>query len=520
MPDWNLQPYTNLHELNLDWVIRKVKEVEEIREYVNNYFANLDVQEEVDNKIDDLINDGDFQRMVAEFVSIPPKFVSSTSQMTDHDVPYVLTTSGYIYTWNGTAFSSTGMQYAFDGSQYYDNVGTLPSGTDLDSIHANETYLVSGNATNTPPGASAYGTLYCNQFGQYSGAQFYVTWAGGDLYYRRYTQGEWQDWIWLNEFEVPEAVYQNLLTLPNGTDVNSLFVNGTYLLNSSYTYTNLPDGMTTGTLICMKNSATGGVQIVIGWSAANVLYRRKTNGGSWNDWALIAPGYSIRPTVYVFGDSVTGGYMWLPDPADPDGHIIQRCSFIHRPTTRIAHAVGSNHYYDKSVSGIRYVAQSGDSPDRDVIFDVIQDTDMNDADLIVLAGGRNDTATALGTPATATSGDGTICGAWIEILDYLKETYPLAQIVAVQVTPQTDDNDTIWSRTGAGGWNLYNYATAIGGLCYSYGVPFIDWRECTYVNHWADFTGAGGNYAHPNDEACYRMMGSYLAGRISNYCKG
>lgn len=505
-------PYTDFHEMNLDWVIKTVKDIQ-------TYFENLDTQEEIDNKINSMIQDGAFSELLAPFVTDPPVFVDSTSEMTNPKVPYVLTTSGYLWTWNGEEFVSTGMQYAFDGSSYLHNVGALASNTDVDSLRVNAAYLCTGSYSNLPAGVSQYGTLYCFNFNQYSSAQFYVTWAAGDVYYRRYTSGEWKEWIRINSGESAD-VFENLGVLPNGTDVNSVFQNGTYLLNSSYTYTNLPDGMTVGTLICIKNGDAAGVQIVIGWSAANVLYRRKTGAGSWTDWALVAPGYGSKPVVYVYGDSVTGGYMWLPDPQDPDGKIIQRCDFIDRPTTRIAHAVGSNHYYDKSVSGIRYVAQDGDSPDTQVVFDVIQDTDMSDADLIILAGGRNDTATTLGVPGTATSGDGTICGAWIEILDYLREEYPLAQIVAVQVTPQTPDNDTVFTRTGAGGWNLNNYATAIGVLCAGYGVPFIDWTECTYIRSWADFTGYGGNYAHPSEEGCYRAMGNYLAGKVASIYQG
>lgn len=503
-----LTPHTNLHELNLDWIISNV-------EYIKHYFDNLDTQEEIDNKIDEMIADGTFAQIVAPFIQIPPKFVSSTSDMTDHDTPYVLTGTGYIYAWNGTTFANTGLQYDFNGATYYDNLGALASGTSVDTLHTNSAYLISGNASGLPSGASAYGTLYCHQFGQYSAAQFYVTWAAGQMWYRRYTSGEWQEWINLSDTDIPESYFNNQAVLPNGTDVNNVFVNGTYLLNSAYTYTNLPDGMTTGSLLVIKNGETAGVQIVIGWSAANVLYRRKTNGGSWSSWALVAPGYSSAPVLYVYGDSVTGGYMWLPDPADPTGKIIQRCGFANRPTTRIAHAIGSNHYFDKSVSGIRYVAQAGDDPDRDVIFDVIQDTDMSDADVIVLAGGRNDTATELGSVAESTSGDGTICGAWIEILDYLAEEYPLAQVIAVQVTPQTDDNSTIWTRTGAGGWNLYNYENTLGALCNKYGVPFIGLHDCTYISHWADFTGNGGNYAHPDREGCYRALSNYLAGKVS-----
>ena len=69
-------PYTNFHELNLDWVIKRVKECIEgyislnkhvdelntdfnkLNEYVLNYFKNLDVSEEINNKIEELYRNG------------------------------------------------------------------------------------------------------------------------------------------------------------------------------------------------------------------------------------------------------------------------------------------------------------------------------------------------------------------------------------------------------------------------------------------------------------------------------
>ena len=64
-------PYTDFHELNLDWIIKTVKETvaewavtltewhntqeewQQLYDYVHDYFDNLDVQQEINNKIDD-----------------------------------------------------------------------------------------------------------------------------------------------------------------------------------------------------------------------------------------------------------------------------------------------------------------------------------------------------------------------------------------------------------------------------------------------------------------------------------
>lgn len=86
MSIWNEYPNSNAHELNLDWIINKVKELsaewaqtrtdwtnvqaawEEMKAYVNNYFENLDVQNEINVKLDDMAESGELSPLIAPFV--------------------------------------------------------------------------------------------------------------------------------------------------------------------------------------------------------------------------------------------------------------------------------------------------------------------------------------------------------------------------------------------------------------------------------------------------------------------
>lgn len=114
----------------------------ELQTYVNDYFNNLDVQEEINNKLDDMTEDGSLQNIVGQYIRsdiIPlindqneeitefkndinsdvddltarvngiasgaPIPVSSTSDMTDTTKIYLLTTDGYWYYYNGSAWT-------------------------------------------------------------------------------------------------------------------------------------------------------------------------------------------------------------------------------------------------------------------------------------------------------------------------------------------------------------------------------------------------------------------------------
>lgn len=86
--------------------------------------------------------------------------------------------------------------------------------------------------------------------------------------------------------------------------------------------------------------------------------------------------------------------------------------------------------------------------------------------------------------------------------------------------PNTQNNATVFTRVFAGGWSLNSFDEKVSELCGDYGVPYVDWKHCTYIRHWADFSGAGGVYSHPDNEESYLQMGNYIAGRVASFYRG
>lgn len=110
----------------------------QLKEYMENYFENLDVQVEINNKLDEMVETGEFQTLLDSVIT--PEFndfkegvnqtlnnfevklnsvasgapipVASTSSMTDTDRIYLLTTSGHWYYYNGSVWTDGGVYQA------------------------------------------------------------------------------------------------------------------------------------------------------------------------------------------------------------------------------------------------------------------------------------------------------------------------------------------------------------------------------------------------------------------------
>lgn len=125
-------PYTNFHELNLNWFLSKFKAlladwdameikfaslqdaVDALHDYVNNYFDNLDVQNEINNKLDSMYESGELADLISTYYSPSNKllFTIRTAVASSQDYPnYTLAAST-----DGITFTDTPV------SNFLDNV--------------------------------------------------------------------------------------------------------------------------------------------------------------------------------------------------------------------------------------------------------------------------------------------------------------------------------------------------------------------------------------------------------------
>lgn len=299
-----------------------------------------------------------------------------------------------------------------------------------------------------------------------------------------------------------------------GTDINNITENS-FVFSPEGTPNN---PTTTGgyfiQTILYNTSGTAAMQVAYKYDVGLCYYRRKVIG-SWRSWILnTAPANPTCPLYYAFGDSLTYGAVWTSKEESPYYQITQ-ADLINQIPTRIANAIGAAcSFANKGVGGAYFVGTGSNK-----IIAAIKNRDLSNAKIITIAGGRNDSENTLGDK-TSTSGDGTICGAIREILDYVTTNYKKLQIVWIGVTPNTSNNATVFTRVFAGGWSLNSFDEKVSELCAEYGVPYVNWKMCTYMRHWADYSGAGGVYSHPNNEESYLQMGNYIAGQVARYYRG
>ena len=119
----------------------------QLHDYVEHYFDNLDVQQEINNKLDAMAEDGTLINIIAPYLqpyideqnqrilqmenlvhattNNNPLPVNSIQEMTDTSKIYVLTTNGYAYYYNGTQWIQGWSYQSFVNNTYIENSSDL-----------------------------------------------------------------------------------------------------------------------------------------------------------------------------------------------------------------------------------------------------------------------------------------------------------------------------------------------------------------------------------------------------------
>ena len=265
-------------------------------DFTTNYFENLNVQEEINNKLDEMVESGLFQNILAPLTKV--EFVSSTGYMTDHDRIYVLSSNNHIYQYNSSSnqFTDTGAVYSsidnalsvitsiVNSNNYSVNLPDLNDALD-NSIYS----LLFASGANKPlnmpvDGDSKIHALFTIKTSS-SKKQIYFT---NDSSYTRhkYLSGDWTPWTPLSE------TYPVIITNSNYAsempDLNNIVNESTYMFllgaNVPQNYPVTPSG-DIEMLETKKLVNTNTLQQIF-YTRYEIYTRRKYNN-SWSTWNKI-----------------------------------------------------------------------------------------------------------------------------------------------------------------------------------------------------------------------------------------
>lgn len=245
----------------------------ELYNFVNDYFKNLDVQEEINNKIDEMIKDGSFNKILVPIVSqyATPHFVDSTSEMTNINYLYILSETGNVWYYDGEKFIDSGVQYIGGISNLLRNYGILPNNTDLNNISVNGSYIINStyDYTNSPVTS---GNLL-NFFYNYNlSVQIIYNFTTGYMFYRKKVNGNWDTWktplLGLNTNDL--------------SDANLAMQTSLYIVDSATL--NLP-AKASGFLFTYGSEISAKVQLFIEYTRG-ICHQRTYNitEKTWNKW--------------------------------------------------------------------------------------------------------------------------------------------------------------------------------------------------------------------------------------------
>ena len=314
-------PYTNFHEINTDWLLKTIQELirdwedykeemdlkfEDLKDeteaftaYVTNYLTNLDVQEEINNKLDQMDESGALDAIVAPIIA---------AWLAEHITPTTPVVDNTLSISGAAADSKTvGDMASLDRGLITDgvNINTLrqPGFYRTDETHSLDT-------TNTPEDVAGHVNriiVFCSNNSYSACLQVIYDCNTGKTYYRSIRSGSynWRAWQCLNMANTIVYSYGGDSDVPAGSDLNDLITQGIYYIapNNAGSMLNMPFANRARLLVMGYPSHGYSIVQLLADTTNNIIYHRTkgATASTWNEWKI----FSDNEEAFTFRAAIT-----------------------------------------------------------------------------------------------------------------------------------------------------------------------------------------------------------------------
>lgn len=520
-------PYSNLHELNNDWIIKKLKEVKDKEDSIDESVTNAKQSEEnakvsEENARNSELNAKNYAEHLDEYTDGLSTQVATNTQN-------IAVNSGRIDTFTQLAQGSTTGDAELQDIRVGANGVTYP--TAGDSVRA-QINLVDNRVDEITE----------RTLRKYTQENFDVSTFTAD-------SGD-TDWFWLNNETFPSGYIDHFVVYGSNDSVNSYCQVAVYDVTLGKFVWRSEKVLATTRTITVPCKTLFEHEIYVCTSLPHLIhnsigntvqYAKMWEFAVWAEGAVFDVDFVNANTQFKFAVE-----CWYDDYYDKDNlhYAIERNRLFVAGDSIVAgypytEGVSRPNYYDPDIKWgnqvarqlgfkVTFGAQSGSgwiyrtTPDSQYAISIADNNNFANYDTVVFAFGTNDYGNnmPLGSIYDLYPASNTICGAINYVLNKIYTDNPKAVVIISTPINRSDkgnvDSNFAYGTQNSEGYTLLDLVDRMKQLCELKGVCYID---C----HISPFNAYTVNSLlmdnlHPNPEG-YKVLGEFMVGQIERYTR-
>ena len=482
----------------------------DLQDYVNSYFNNLDVQEEINNKLDAMAEDGTLDTILLPYFN---EYVENTNEIInnrfDQQNDKITVLEGRMDAFASLPDgSTTGDAELVDirvgaNSRTYSTAGNAVRG----QVSELENALVEFNAFNI----ISYGSVYVSR--THNGVTY--TWDSTNQHCTVVGTASGTSFanIYTNTTSLPLTIGKTYHVKFESTDTNIAIE---FLFHGAASEESTVRIRTAGNIVVPSNTTGLTVRLrvlngastdgVITWYGIFDAYSNQELSDFVNN---TKGGMNTKAHMFSVGNSILTGSVWL------DGTFDHLSSYENSPYGNVAMAlnVPQNNVNHLLLSNAGLISDGG----LGSFLTNIKATDLSDYDYLLTHLWYNDMLASkpLGDQ-TSTADDGTVAGGVVELVEYIKSNNGQCKLILVSIPPYTG-TENVFDLKHGNGKSTRDLDNLMHRLANLYHFIYIDWQQLALSYYYQNYTD--GNNVHANNETTYRVMGEYLAMNIRSETK-